>query len=107
MILGITEKEQSIVINILEEYKRQYNFYYYGSRVKGNYNKTSDLDILIRGSKEMPVSELAKLKEKMDESKLPYIVNFSDYHSIDDKFFSLIKNDLVLITKDKRTENDL
>lgn len=36
-------------------------------------------------------------KEKFDESKLPYIVNFADYNSIDEKFYNLIKDDLVLV----------
>ena len=96
MIPGVTEKEHNIIIEILKEYS-QYSFYYYGSRVKGNFNKTSDLDILIKGKQEVPISELAQLKEKMDESNLPYIVNFSDYNSIDEHFYNLIKTDLVLI----------
>ena len=97
MIPGVTEKELNIIINILAKYEQDYSFYFYGSRVKGNFNKTSDLDILIKGSKEMPLSDLVYLKEKMDESRLPYIVNFTDYNNIDEKFYSLIKNDLVLV----------
>ena len=97
MILGVTEKEQKIISEILNQYKN-YAFYYYGSRVKGNYNKTSDLDILIKGKQEMPLTELIQLKEKTDESNLPYIVNFTDFNNIDENFYNLIKDDLVNIT---------
>lgn len=97
MIIGVTEQEQKIVFDILSKYK-EYSFYFYGSRVKGTYEKTSDLDILIKGKKEMPLSVLARIKEKMDESNLPYIVNFTDYHKIDESFYDQIKEDLVLIT---------
>ncbi len=99
MGLGITEKEHNIVLEILKEYFDKYSFYYYGSRIKGTFNKTSDLDILIRGNQEMPLRDLAELKEKFDESKLPYIVNFTDYNAIDEKFFNLIKDDLVSVEK--------
>lgn len=97
MPLGITEKERSIIVGILKEYFNKYSFYYYGSRVKGNFNKTSDLDIMIKGNSVMPLSELAALKDKFDKSFLPYIVNFTDYCSIDKNFYNLIKNDLILV----------
>ncbi len=95
MIPGITPEQHSIIVNILVNYKDEYNFYYYGSRVKGSFNKTSDLDILIKGNHEMPLSTLVQIKEKMDESRLPFIVNFTDYNSMDTSFYDLIKNDLV------------
>ncbi len=34
---------------------------------------------------------------KFDKSYLPYIVNFTDENSIDEKFYNLIKNDLTEI----------
>lgn len=97
MEFGISQIEHSIINDILKAYSSQYQFYYYGSRVKGTFNKTSDLDILIKGKQEMPLSDLVQIREKMDESKLPYIVNFTDYNAIDEKFYNLIKDDLVLI----------
>lgn len=97
MGLGITDNEHNIILNILKEYSDKYSFYYYGSRVKGTFNKTSDLDILIKGEQEMPLKDLVELKEKFDESRLPYIVNFTDYNSIDERFYNLIKADLELI----------
>lgn len=94
MGIGITETEQKIIIDILNNYKKEYCFYFYGSRVKGTFEKTSDLDILIKGKKEMPLFILEEIKEKFDASKLPYIVNFSDYYSIDKNFYNRIENDL-------------
>lgn len=95
MILGVTDKEQRIIEDILDAYADNYSFYYYGSRVKGNFEKTSDLDILIKGEKKMPLLVLSNLKEKFDASYLPYIVNFSDYHNITPDFYEHIKQDLV------------
>ena len=44
MIKGVTEKEENIIKDILS--KDPYDFYYYGSRVKGDFTIASDLDIL-------------------------------------------------------------
>ncbi|MBQ7450315.1 nucleotidyltransferase domain-containing protein [bacterium] len=93
---GINENEQVIILDILNKYK-DYSFYYYGSRVKGTFEKTSDLDILIKGQNEMPVSVLVELKFAFDNSSLPYIVNFTDYNKIDKTFYELIEKDLIPI----------
>ncbi len=95
MIAGITEKEQKIIERILDKYRKDYAFFYYGSRVKGTYEKTSDLDVLIKGKAEMPLAVLQKIKEEFDKSDLPYIVNFSDYYKLDGSFYERIKPDLI------------
>ncbi len=97
MIIGITEKEQKIIDKILAVYKNDYQFYAYGSRVKGTYYPTSDLDILVKGFQEIPYDVLEELKQKFDDSLLPYVVNFSDYYKIDTDFYQQIEKDLTLI----------
>ncbi|MBQ7612914.1 MAG: nucleotidyltransferase domain-containing protein [Spirochaetaceae bacterium] len=94
---GISTVEKQILRDILSEYMQDFSFYCYGSRVKGTHSAVSDLDVLIKGEKEMPLCSLCTLKESIDESDLPYIVNFTDYHLIDQEFYNLIKDDLVLI----------
>lgn len=97
MIAGVSEKETTVIKKILAPYAEIYEFYFYGSRVKGTFGKTSDLDILIKGAAEMPLSVLEELKEKFDDSSLSYIVNFSDYNKIDKVFYDHIKKDLVSV----------
>jgi predicted nucleotidyltransferase len=97
MIKGITEDENILIKKYLKPYKDEYNFYFYGSRVKGNFEKASDLDILIKGTKPMPLEILSDLKVEFDNSILPYIVNFSDYNNISQEFYTLIKNDLISV----------
>lgn len=95
MIKGITAKEEEIIKKILIQYP--YEFYYYGSRVKGGYTKASDLDILIKDKNEIPLDILEKIDLKFNESIIPYRVNFTDYNRIQKDFYNLIKNDLVRI----------
>jgi len=96
-IKGVTENEENIIKSILLPYNDKYNFYYYGSRVKGNFRFLSDLDIMIRGTELATLSDIDDMKDKFDKSNLPYIVNISDYHNLDEDFYKLIKTDLVKI----------
>lgn len=94
---GVTEKEFEILRDILMPYQREYRFECYGSRVKGGFEKTSDLDVLITGKGIVPYDVLEKLKQRCDNSDLPYIVNFCDRAKIDEKFYDGIENDLTQI----------
>lgn len=91
MIKGITEGELKIIKEILQNYDAK--FFAYGSRVKGDFSDLSDLDILVKSDKNI----LPDLKNRFDKSYLPYIVNFTDFNSIDKNFYNLIKNDLTEI----------
>ena len=96
-IKGVTEKEQEIISNIFKFYRKKYEFYFYGSRVKGDFSKVSDLDVMIKGVNKAEYEDIETLKTLCDNSDLPYIVNFSDYHNLDEHFYNLIKDDLVKI----------
>ncbi len=93
MIKGINDKEEKIIKHILSDYP--YRFYYYGSRVKGDFTKASDLDILIRHNEEIPERIIDELQLRFNESLIPYVVNFSDFSRMDKEFFKLIEPDLV------------
>jgi uncharacterized protein len=93
-MIGLSEKEEKFVLDIVKKYP-EYEFFAYGSRVKGNFVKSSDLDILIKGKTSAPLEFIAQLKEEFYQSLLPFIVNISDYHEIDRDFYEHIKSDLV------------
>lgn len=88
MIKGITEKEYSIIKDILKNYSG--DFFAYGSRVKGDFSELSDLDILVKSNSNI----IQELKDKFYKSYLPYVVNLTDYKSINQNFYNLIKSDL-------------
>lgn len=95
LIKGLTQSEEQIVKSILEPYMNKYKFYFYGSRVKGNFRPMSDLDILVKGNSAIEISEIENLKTEFDNSRLPFVVNFSDFHSMDKDFYKIIEDDLV------------
>lgn len=93
MIKGVTQKEYEIIQSILKDYDGE--FFAYGSRVKGDFSELSDLDILIKSADYKSI--ITELKTRFDKSYLPYIVNFTDFNSIDENFYNLIKKDLTKI----------
>lgn len=94
-IKGVTLKEEEIILSILKPYLERYDFYFYGSRVKGSFRPLSDLDILVVSQNEIDMFDIEDIKQAFDESLLSYVVNLS--FNIDDKFYNIIKSDLVKI----------
>lgn len=94
-IKGLTEKEANIVNEILRPYFAKYDFYYYGSRVKGGFRPLSDLDILIKSNSDINLNEIDEIKEKFDESDLPFVVNLA--YDVDENFYNLIVCDLIKV----------
>jgi len=55
----------------------------YGSRAKGNYRHGSDIDLCVVGE-DLGVTELLKLEGEIDDLLLPWKVDLSLYHLIED-----------------------
>lgn len=95
MIKGITVEEEKIIQSVLKNYP--YDFYFYGSRVKGDFTKSSDLDILLKSDKEIPYSIIEEIELKFNESKIPFVINISQFANMNKNFYNLIKKDLVKV----------
>lgn len=92
------ERHQKIIKDILAKYP--YSFYAFGSRVKGNPRKLSDLDLCFFDN--IPWNVRAHIDEDFEESDLPFTVDVVDGNLCDDNFKKLIKKDLVCV-QDYRT----
>ena len=94
-IKGVNSAEEGIIKTILEPYRAKYDFYYFGSRVKGDFRELSDLDILVEGRNKIELNDIDDIKTAFDESRLPYVVNI--VCEPDSDFFGMVKPDLVKI----------
>jgi predicted nucleotidyltransferase len=56
----------------------------YGSRAKGNFRNGSDIDLTIRGDA-VTLSLLLKIENELDDLLLPYKIDLSVLHKIDDE----------------------
>lgn len=58
----------------------------FGSRVKGTARSRSDIDIALLAKKPIPLSLMSLLKEKVEESTIPYQVDIVDLTTVSPTF---------------------
>lgn len=82
--LGLKDKELDQILNLLKQIKKIQKVTVYGSRAKGNFRPGSDIDLVITASN-MDISELLKIENDLDDLMLPYKIDLSLFHHIEDK----------------------
>jgi predicted nucleotidyltransferase len=85
------ERHIKIIMDILAKYP--YNFFAFGSRVKGNQREFSDLDICFFDN--IPWDVRSTIEEDFEESNLPYKVDLVDFHMCEKNFQDIIRKDMV------------
>ena len=60
----------------------QAKIYLFGSRAKGNYTTTSDLDIAIDAGVAMPLIDKAKIFSMIDVLNMPQKTDVVDFHRV-------------------------
>ncbi len=96
-ILDLEKKYQDFIIDLVSKIVPEVEIFIYGSRTKGKALKYSDVDIALKCDKEIPFDNILRLKALFSDSTFPYMVDIIDLNSISEKFFSLIKDDLIKI----------
>ncbi|WNE40296.1 MAG: hypothetical protein GBAus27B_000363 [Mycoplasmataceae bacterium] len=89
--LLISESDKKILEKILTKYP--YQFYAYGSRVKGTAHELSDLDICYFADIDHKI--IFNIKEELAESDLPFVVELVKWSNMRPFFQESINNDLV------------
>ena len=69
----------------------------FGSRVKGNARKYSDLDLAVRGTAPLGMSRYARLSTAFEESNLPINVDILDWHTIPESFRRNIRENCQIV----------
>lgn len=88
----------------LEEIKRilsriipEYEVWAFGSRIKGNNHKYSDLDLALISETRIDWRLIESLKDEFSESDLPIRVDVVDYKSVPEVLKKMIEVDHVVI----------
>src|SRR5690348_2227796 len=92
-MMNMEDKHLKIVLDILKNYP--YSFYAFGSRVKKNPKKFSDLDLCF--FEPIPWNIRSKIDEDFEESDLSYKVDVVDWQACDQAFRNLIFNDMICL----------
>ena len=86
MNTGLTSKEQRDIQDVFSRYHDIEKVLMYGSRAKGNYKPSSDIDLTLIGEN-ITLDLLFKIEMDLDNLLLPYKFDISVYHSISDPDF--------------------
>ncbi len=89
-MIHLEERHLRIIQSILAHYP--YTFYAFGSRVQGTHKPLSDLDLC--SMEDIPELELFYLKEKFEESDLPFKIDIIEWNKISQRFQAIIHDQL-------------
>ena len=82
MKFGLKDEILDKICSIFQKFSLIERALIYGSRAKGNFRASSDIDIVLIG-KELRLKDLYKIENLIDELLLPYSFDISLYHQID------------------------
>ena len=92
-MINIEEKYLKTLKNILKKYP--YKFYAFGSRVKGDNRKYSDLDICYKEN--IPTNVLLDIRDELENSDLPFRVDLVFWNNFSSGYKKLITSYLTPI----------
>lgn len=81
MLFGISIEDIDKIKNLFKQFEFIDKVILYGSRAKGNYRPSSDIDITLFGEN-LTLSELQLIENEIDDLLLPYKFDVSIYNQI-------------------------
>ena len=86
------------VFEIIAARLREYpvRVYLFGSRAAGAARSSSDCDIGIEPVQDLPAGLLSRLREELEESHVPCVVEVIDLSQADEEFAQKVRNEGVL-----------
>ncbi len=82
MQYGLSKKQLEDINSVFGRFPEIELAIIYGSRVKGNYKPSSDIDITLKG-KQLNLSSLSRIDTALDDLLFPNKFDISVYHQID------------------------
>lgn len=84
MLYGLKEKDIAAIHAVFAKQEAVEKAILYGSRAKGNYRNSSDIDLTLKGEN-LNLSLLFKIETQLDDLLLPYRIDLSIFHKIENK----------------------
>lgn len=95
----ISNEQKEFVLSVIRRHAPpDTEVYFFGSRVNDTANKTSDLDVLLRGNSSIELSLMSLMKEEFEESDLPFKVDLLDYNSLSERMVKNISSNMIRIS---------
>lgn len=81
---GLSNTQISKIHSVFSNYEAINKAILYGSRAKGDFRNASDIDLCLRGEN-LDLNLLLKIETELDELLLPYKIDLSLYHKIENE----------------------
>lgn len=81
---GLKERHRGAIIEILAAHPKVERIVLFGSRAWGNFRPQSDIDLALYGE-ELTWDDLTKLKEKLEETTIPYRIDLLLVRDLEDR----------------------
>lgn len=81
MMYGLKENNIKSIQSVFEKFQEIDQAILYGSRAKGNFQPSSDIDITLKGEN-LNLTTINKIEQLLDDLLLPYRFDISVYHQI-------------------------
>ena len=82
MRYGLSDHDIAAIQDVFKIYPKISTAILYGSRAKGNYRPGSDIDLTLQGE-QLDYTDLVAIDNALDELLLPYTIDLSIYHHIE------------------------
>ena len=102
--LDVSSHELAAVRQILAVHVPEYDVYAFGSRVRGNAGKSSDLDLAVMTERPLDTLRKADLREAFSESDLSFKVDLTDWAGISEDFKKIISESRFKIQTGKKAD---
>lgn len=99
MSLDVRPDHLEIVQNVLSTHVPERDVWAFGSRVNGNAQETSDLDLAIIDDRPLEFELLAALRDAFSESRIPYKIDILDWATLSETFREIVRKNKVLVKK--------
>ncbi len=78
-MFGLSDRDISSLRSVFSDWP-DVKFIVYGSRARGDYHSSSDIDIALDGN--VSISDVALLEERLDDLLLPYRIDLVRYNML-------------------------
>ncbi len=84
MKFGLSDKTLQKMHDVFAQYPQVEEVVLYGSRARGDYRNSSDIDLTLHGGKDLTHWILSKIATDLDDQLLPYMIDLSIHKNIKD-----------------------
>ncbi len=97
-MIHITDREQQIILSILDQYINYKKIIVFGSRITERFHCSSDIDLAIVGDQPIDSSIFGLVLMELSDSDLPYKVDIVDMCVVNADFKNIINSRCELLS---------